>query len=170
MNYGYIYISTHKDKEAGEKWREEKLKELTSAGAAELYVDIFNPAKKGQPKLDELFNRIQENDVLTILSLERFARKTGQCVDLLTRLQLSGAKLIILHPSPMTIDASHKGNAIRRELIKLLENEKATYYNTMFEKKKKKNAWGGRPRKADKRKLHGDLTNKEELNNEKKVK
>ena len=166
MIYGYIYVSAFKTNEARDKWLAEQTQILNAAGVKEILIDHFTPeksVKKRQLELESLFERLQSGDRIIVSRLERFARTVGECTSYLLRLEEKQVGLEVLDPHLM-ISTSDQGKAIRRELIKLLEDKKETFYNFMSKRRIDMNALGGRPRKP--KSTAGEEKNSAYLSNE----
>ena len=82
---GYARVSTD------EQVTDAQLDELRSAGVAEIVEEKGSGADKSRPALAALMRRIERNDVLVVVRLDRLARSVSHLLEVVETLQQRGA-------------------------------------------------------------------------------
>lgn len=93
--YGYCRVSTPGQAKNGNSLKEQK-ERLKSAGAEEIYTDVFTGKKMSRPKLQELTKKLQGGDTLIVTRLDRLGRSVAQASALITELLDAGVTINVL--------------------------------------------------------------------------
>ena len=119
--YGYARVSTKGQAKDGNGLEAQK-RQLTEAGAEEIYSDAFTGTKSERPELQKLLGKIQDGDRLIVCKLDRLARSASQGVELVEGLLQRGVVVHILNMGVM--DDSPTGRLIRQIMFAFSEFER----------------------------------------------
>lgn len=104
MIYGYARVSTKSQAKDGNSL-DVQIKELTEAGAVEIFTDSFTGTKLERPEFQRLLGIIKDGDSLIVTKLDRFARSVGQASDLITDLIDRGVTVNVLNLGVLSNDS-----------------------------------------------------------------
>ena len=104
MIYGYARVSTKSQAKDGNSL-DVQIKELTEAGAVEIFTDSFTGTKLERPEFQRLLGILQDGDTLIVTKLDRFARSVGQASDLITDLIDRGVTVNVLNLGVLSNDS-----------------------------------------------------------------
>ncbi|MCJ7983647.1 recombinase family protein [Priestia sp. OVL9] len=91
MKYGYARVSTvNQDLES-------QIRALESEGCEKIYSEKFTGTKADRPKFTELLSILKADDTLVITKLDRFARSTGDAIEIIKGLFEKGVKVHVLN-------------------------------------------------------------------------
>ena len=104
MIYGYARVSTKSQAKDGNSL-DVQIKELTEAGAVEIFTDSFTGTKLERPEFQRLLGILKDGDTLIVTKLDRFARSVGQASDLITDLIDRGVTVNVLNLGVLSNDS-----------------------------------------------------------------
>lgn len=91
MKYGYARVSTiQQDLEA-------QLQALEKENCDIIYSEKFSGKKADRPKFRELIEKLEEDDILVVTKLDRFARSTADAIKIIEKLFDKGVKVHVLN-------------------------------------------------------------------------
>lgn len=96
MIYGYARVSTLGQGRDGNSL-EDQVNALKEYGCQEIVTEAFSGKTMDRPKFQELLNRLEASDTLTVTKLDRFARTTIEGVQTVQELFNRGIKVHILN-------------------------------------------------------------------------
>lgn len=121
MIYGYIRVST-KGQEDGNSIEQQSLDILKRYPDAELFIETLSGAEE-RNLFNEVLEKVQENDLLVVTSLDRFCRTTKEGLEAIDYLR---NKNVIIHIMNMgIIEDTAVGRMIVTNLLAFAEYERA---------------------------------------------
>ena len=94
--YGYARVSTYGQAAHGNSLDEQK-RQLRTAGAEEIFVDVFTGKTTERPELQKLVDRLNSGDTLIVTKLDRLGRSVAQASALITKLIDAGITINVLN-------------------------------------------------------------------------
>ena len=119
--FGYARVSSKSQARDGNSL-EAQTQALTSAGATEIFTDVYTGTTTDRPELDKLLNILQEGDTIVVTKLDRIARSVQQGISLIDELVQSGVKVHVLDLGMM--DNTPTGKLIRNVMLCFAEFER----------------------------------------------
>lgn len=121
MDFGYVRVST-KGQEDGNSIEDQQQQILKRYSDAEIIIESASGAKERE-LFNVLLDRLQENDLLAVTTLDRFCRTTKEGLNYIDRLRNKG---VIIHIMNMgVIEDSVMGRLIVTNLLAFAEFERA---------------------------------------------
>lgn len=149
MIYGYARVSTVSQE------LEVQLQALESEGATVIYKEKFTGTKTDRPQLNELLSKLKEGDKLVVTKLDRLARNTKECIEIIERLFEKGVKVHVLNVG--LLENTTMGRFFLQTLLAVAEMERNLIIERTQEGKAiaKQQSWfrEGRPNKYTKKQL-----------------
>ena len=105
MIYGYTRVSS-KGQLDGNSLEQQATEILVKYPTAQIVEEQFSGKTTDRPKFNELINQLQEEDILVITKLDRFARSTQQGLDTINELLAKGISVHVLNIGFMDNTAS----------------------------------------------------------------
>ena len=102
--YGYARVSTYGQAAHGNSLAEQK-RQLRSAGAEEIFADVFTGKTTERPELQKLVGKLTKGDTLIVTRLDRLGRSVAQASALITRLIDSGITVNVLNVGVLSNDS-----------------------------------------------------------------
>ena len=120
MIYGYMRVSTVGQTKGNSLEEQERI--LRMNGAMILYQDAFTGTKTSRPNFNKLLEILKEGDTLIITKLDRFARNTVECINVVQHLLERGVRVNILNMG--TVDNTPTGKLILTVMLGFAEFER----------------------------------------------
>ncbi len=92
MTYGYARCSTNETKQDINR----QVRELTSAGAEEIFLEYEHGDSRVKPRQAEMFAQAQAGDTIITLEVPRLARSTQQLCEIIDRVREKRLRLVIV--------------------------------------------------------------------------
>ena len=102
--YGYARVSTYGQAAHGNSLEEQK-RQLRSAGAEEIFADIFAGKTTERPELQRLVAQLNKGDTLIVTKLDRLGRSVAQASALITKLIDAGITVNVLNVGVLSNDS-----------------------------------------------------------------
>ena len=102
--YGYARVSTYGQAAHGNSLVEQK-RQLRSAGAEEIFSDVFTGKTTERPALQKLVGRLKNGDTLIVTKLDRLGRSVAQASALITKLIDAGITVNVLNVGVLSNDS-----------------------------------------------------------------
>ena len=102
--YGYARVSTYGQAAHGNSLEEQK-RQLRSAGAEEIFADIFTGKTTERPELQRLVAQLNKGDTLIVTKLDRLGRSVAQASALITKLIDAGITVNVLNVGVLSNDS-----------------------------------------------------------------
>lgn len=102
--YGYARVSTYRQAAHGNSLEEQK-RQLRTAGAEEIFADVFTGKTTERPELQKLVNRLNSGDTLIVTKLDRLGRSVAQASALITKLIDAGITVNVLNVGVLSNDS-----------------------------------------------------------------
>lgn len=119
--YGYARVSSKGQAKDGNSI-EAQTDALKTAGAAEVYTDVYTGTTTERPALDQLLRELRPGDTLIVTKLDRIARSVQQGISLIDELANKGVRINVLNMGVM--DNSPTGKLIRNVMLSFAEFER----------------------------------------------
>lgn len=119
--YGYARVSSKGQAKDGNSI-EAQTDALKTAGAAEVYTDVYTGTTTDRPELDRLLKELRPGDTLVVTKLDRIARSVQQGISLIDELANKGVRINVLNMGVM--DNSPTGRLIRNVMLSFAEFER----------------------------------------------
>lgn len=121
MVYGYARVSTKLQATDGNSL-EAQIKQLTEAGASQIYKDAFTGTKSHRPEFDKLKKQLVTGDKIIVTKLDRLARSTEDGLKLIKEWLDNGISIHVLNMG--LIDNSPTGKLILTVMLAFAEFER----------------------------------------------
>lgn len=158
MIYGYMRVSTAGQVKGNSL--EEQKRVLEANGATVIYQDTFTGTKAARPNFTILLSKLQEDDILVVTKLDRFARNTVEGINMVHDLLKRGVKVNILNMG--MVDNTPTGKLILTVMLGFAEFERDMIVQRTQEgkaiAKTKEGFTEGRPRKYTEEEMDWALT------------
>lgn len=116
MKYGYARVSTTGQDLTGQLHR------LKAEGCEKIYSEKFTGTKTDRPEFKKLLHELKEGDTLTVTKLDRFARTTGEALNIIKDMFEKGIKVHVLNMG--LIENTPTGKLIFTVLMSFAEFER----------------------------------------------
>ena len=122
MIYGYARVSTLGQGRDGNSL-EDQVNALKEYGCQEIVTEAFSGKTMDRPKFQELIGKLEDNDMLVVTKLDRFARTTIEGVQTVQDLFNRGIKVHILNMG--LVEDTNIGRLILTIMLAFAEYERA---------------------------------------------
>lgn len=119
--YGYARVSTVGQSVHGNSLEDQR-ERLVSAGADEVYTDVYTGTKLDRPEWEKLMAVMSEGDTLIVTKLDRISRSASQGIQLVDELLAKGICINILNMG--VLDDTPTGKLIRNVMFSFAEFER----------------------------------------------
>ena len=102
--YGYARVSTYGQAAHGNSLEEQK-RQLRTAGAEEIFADVFTGKTTERPELQRLVAQLNKGDTLIVTKLDRLGRSVAQASALITKLIDAGITVNVLNVGVLSNDS-----------------------------------------------------------------
>ena len=152
--YGYARVSTYGQAAHGNSLEEQK-RQLQTAGAEEIFADIFTGKTTERPELQKLVGRLNRGDTLVVTKLDRLGRSVAQASALITKLIDAGITVNVLNVGILSNDSV--STLLRNILLSFAQFERDMIVERTQEgraiARQKDGYREGRPRKYSKKQM-----------------
>ena len=152
--YGYARVSTYGQAAHGNSLEEQK-RQLRTAGAEEIFADVFTGKTTERPELQKLVSQLNRGDTLIVTKLDRLGRSVAQASALITKLIDAGITVNVLNVGILSNDSV--STLLRNILLSFAQFERDMIVERTQEgraiARQKDGYREGRPRKYSKKQM-----------------
>ena len=152
--YGYARVSTYGQAAHGNSLEEQK-RQLRTAGAEEIFADVFTGKTTERPALQKLVSQLNRGDTLIVTKLDRLGRSVAQASALITKLIDAGITVNVLNVGILSNDSV--STLLRNILLSFAQFERDMIVERTQEgraiARQKDGYREGRPRKYSKKQM-----------------